>query len=90
MDKEMAQFVRFAAVFPSGEMFFDLSLQQIIPVVDHDMSKLMAYLDLPNIFHEVGVDLTSAGAHFRFSVDAVTAAMRCQGRIRCPLQRRST
>lgn len=61
MDAEMSQFVKFAAVFPSGEIFFDLSLPHVIPNLDHDLSSLVAYLDLPRIFHEVGVDLASAG-----------------------------
>lgn len=58
-DIEMAHFVKFAAMLPNGETIFDLKLQQAIPTLD--LSSLVAYLDLPRVLHEVGVDLASAG-----------------------------
>ena len=61
MDSDMSQFVKFATATPSGEMLCDMNLMQIIPLIDSDMSSLVAYLNLPHIFHEVGVDLASAG-----------------------------
>lgn len=63
-DPEMSQFVKFAAVLPNGEVLFDMNLPQVIPTVDTDLSSLVAYLDLPRVFHEVGVDLASAGHPF--------------------------
>eukprot|EP00210_Caulerpa_lentillifera_P005079 g4852.t1 len=60
-DNEMSQFVKFALVLPTGDVLFDLKLHQAVPIIGADISQVLAYLDVPQIYHDVGVDLASAG-----------------------------
>ncbi|GMH40039.1 hypothetical protein BSKO_07943 [Bryopsis sp. KO-2023] len=61
-DPDLTFFVKLAVSLGSGDAVYDLSLQQVLPVAGGDLSSLSVYLDLQQIFHEIGVDLASAGS----------------------------
>lgn len=82
-DDEMSSFVKFALVLPSGDVLFDLKLPQAIPIIGADISNVIAYLDLPQIYHDVGVDLASAGPDPMSAPEAFFLKLLWPGYVDC-------
>lgn len=82
-DDEMSSFVKFALVLSSGDVLFDLKLPQAIPFIGADISNVIAYLDLPQIYHDVGVDLASAGPDPMSASEAFFLKLLWPGYVDC-------
>lgn len=55
-DPELTLFVKLAVSLNSGDVVYDLSLQQVLPVMGCDLSSLSVYLDLQQVQNHRNTD----------------------------------